>query len=106
MQNNMIQKPFDFVSVENSNTQEVGIKITSGEFAGAVVTIGKISFDEDDDQSNCKMNFDYELQVGEIAEDRKKDFEDGIGNLVLYLLVESIQNGVVSDLIGESNDSD
>lgn len=106
MQNDTVlgQKPFDFVSVENANTDEVGVKITSGEFAGVIFSIGKIGFDESD-EDNCKLNFDYDIHVGEVEEDRKQVFENDIGNMIVYLLVESIKRGEVSNLIGESNGS-
>lgn len=107
MQNDIIlqQKPFDFVSVENPNTEEVGVKITSGEFAGVVFTIGKISFDEEGAEGDCKLKFDYEIRVGDIEEDRKEEFENSLGNMILYLLMDSINRGEVANLIGESNGS-
>lgn len=102
MQNDFnIELPFQYTYVENRNDDAIGIKILTGEFSGCIFTIDKIRFSEDDSQEDCKMHFDYELQVGEIAEDRKDSFEKAIGDMILYTLVESMKNNTLSEIVGE-----
>lgn len=96
-----VELPFKYTYVENSNVEDIGIKILDGEFANCIFTIGKIKFLEDDGKDDCKMHFDYELQAGEISEDRKDVFEKAIGDMILYALVESMKNNTLSEIVGE-----
>lgn len=106
MQNDLnIELPFQYTHVENASSNEIGIKVLSGEFVGCIFTIDKIRFSEDDGQEDCKMHFDYELRVGDIADDRRDIFEKAVGDMILYTLVESMKNNTLSEIVGEVNAS-
>ena len=95
---NEIQKPFEFEYVENTQVDKLGIKITSGEFSGLVVSFGQIAFDED--LSECVMRFDYDIEVGEVSEHSKQILEQALGDVIVYTLTQAAKENKLAELLG------
>jgi hypothetical protein len=65
------------------------LKFTSNEFKGIIFTIGKVSFEEKNDEMH--MNFQYD--VLEHSEPFEKDLLDkAVGDLVMHLLEEGVKD--------------
>ena len=66
------------------------LKFTSNEFEGIIFTIGKVSF-EDQDEAGTIMHYQYD--VLEHSEPYEKDLLDkAVGDLVMYLLEEGVKD--------------
>lgn len=95
------QKPFEYTYLESNTSDKIFVKITSGEFSGIVYSMGGISFGEGED--SCTLHYDYEIVEGEVAGTKKQKFENSIGDMIVYILEQSIRNGNLKELLSESN---
>jgi hypothetical protein len=98
---NNTQKPFEFSYLESKNSDKIYVEITSGEFSGVVYSMDSISFGEGDD--SCTLHYQYDIVKGEVAESKKQKFENSIGDMIVYILEQSIRNGNLKELLSESN---
>lgn len=83
-----------FVVVENRKTGHDAIKLTSGPYSGIIYSYGKVSFDEQDDDT-CKLNFEYEVHENHMEYD-KKEFEFYIGELLQYIMMDELQRNNIT----------
>lgn len=79
----------DYEIVGNLPNGAHKLKFTSNEFRGIIFTVGKVSFEEKDDETVMHYNYD----VVEHSEPYEKDLLDkAVGDLVMYLLKEGVED--------------
>lgn len=105
--NDEFYKPFDYSIqkyIDPKGTEEFGFKIDEGEFEGVIFSVHSIKFNENDHKTECTMSFDYELygEVKHKVNDNSVDrFEKAVGDLILYVLYESMKVGELSKFLGD-----
>ena len=81
----------------NSATGLVVIQITEGEFKNVEFAFGKITFNEDDGEDNCKVTFDFEVTTppkGKTCQEAESmlELQDTIGQILINILEEQVEN--------------
>jgi hypothetical protein len=92
MEDHLAKPPF--VVVENRKTGHDAIKLTSGPYEGIIFSYGKVSFDEQEDET-CKLNFEYEVHDNHI-EYIKPDFEFYIGELLQFIIMDELERNNIT----------
>lgn len=83
-----------FVVVENTQTGHDAIKLTSGPYSGIIYSYGKVSFNEQADNT-CKLNFTYEVHENTLEYD-KVEFEFYIGELLQFIMMDELQRNNIT----------
>jgi len=82
---------FKYVVVENRNNGHDAIKLTESPFDGIIYEYGKVSFEENEEESSLHIKFDYEiLDYNNKVLTDTKPFEKYIGDILQELLHEGI----------------
>lgn len=89
MQNNIVLRPH--VVLENSRNGCQAIKLTETPFSGIIISYGKVSFDETDDD-NCKLNFEYEVHDNNGIDYDTDELVTYLGEFLQEMIVVGIQN--------------
>tara|TARA_Y100000004_G_C8887548_1_gene400471 strand:+ start:711 stop:1034 length:324 start_codon:yes stop_codon:yes gene_type:complete len=82
---------------KNSDNGLAIIQITEGEFKNVEFAFGKITFNEDDEEDNCKVIFDFAVttppkeKTCQEAEDML-ELQDTIGKILINILEEQAKN--------------
>lgn len=82
-------KTYKTHEMEVNDLQQIGVSFIEGEFKDIIFTLGKIEFNENEDEETVTMSFEYDIVEGELREDQRDRFRDALGDL----LVELIQEG-------------
>lgn len=88
----MSDKPFRVVESRKSGVQ--ALELTDGPYSGIIYSYGKVSFDESDD--HCKMSFEYDVHDAKDVQYKTEEFEQYIGKLLEYILMEQLQENSIS----------
>lgn len=74
----------------------LALELTEGEFSGIIFSYGKVSFDENAEQDNLKVNFQYEVHDDKGLAYDKAAFEKELGDFLMELIVWGTeQNNIV-----------
>jgi hypothetical protein len=74
----------------------LALELTQGEFSGIIFSYGKVSFDENSQQDNLKVNFQYEVHDAKGLAYDKDEFEKELGDFLMELIVWGTeQNNIV-----------
>lgn len=82
-----------FVYVESRKSGVTALKLTDGPYKGIIYSYGKVSFDEEGD--TCKLNFDYEIQDASSTNYVTEEFEQYIGDLLQFIIMDQLQKNEV-----------
>ena len=83
-----------FVVVENRVTGHDAIKLTSGPYEGIIFSYGRVSFEEQPDDT-CKLHFEYEIHENHM-EYVKEEFEHYLGDLLSLILMDELQKNNIT----------
>lgn len=94
MSENIIEPRIDLdnIAYETLGVTENGefkIKFTSGEFCDIIFNVYGVHFEERED--DAVMRWQYDIHEGIVAEDRKKDFEQEIGDWLVQIIQKSLE---------------
>ena len=67
----------------------VPIKIVEGPYKGTVFTYGEVSFNEEDDNVNCKFQYNIVEKPDDLVEDYS--FVNQLGEILVDILAEEIE---------------
>lgn len=67
----------------------IDITIKTGPFAGVVYNIGEVSFPDEDEPI---ISFAYDVVSGEVLESQKSEFEKFIGDSLLEMIKEALED--------------
>ena len=81
----------------NSDNDLVILRITEGEFKNVEFAFGKVYFDEDTDEDNCKVTFDFEVttppkDMSVQEAESMLELQDTIGKILINILEEHVKN--------------
>ena len=85
------QKTPKYVYADNPNNTMGAVRITSGNFSGLTYQYGVVSFSEG--ESNCSVNFTYEIIDNDKQLPENKDMKDAMGLILVDLLNENYKDG-------------
>lgn len=81
---------------KNTDNGLAVIQITEGEFKNVEFAFGKITFNEDDEEDNCKLTFDFEVIApkGKTCQEAENmlELQDTIGKILINILEEQVEN--------------
>ena len=80
----------EYEIVGTTESGEYKIKFTSGEFNDIIFNVYGLNFEERDD--DAVMHWQYDIHEGTVAEDRKKDFEQEVGDWIIQTIEKSLAN--------------
>ena len=82
---------------KNSDSGLAIIQITEGEFKNVEFEFGRITFNEDDKEGNCKVTFDFTVTSspkGKTCQETENmlELQDTIGKILINILEEQAEN--------------
>jgi hypothetical protein len=82
---------------KNTDNGFAVIQITEGEFKNVEFAFGKITFNEDDEEDNCKLTFDLEVTTppkGKTCQEAESmlELQDTVGKILINILEEHVEN--------------
>lgn len=89
-----IEKPFDWAVIPDLKPGMIAFKILSGEFENMVAAIGNIqTISPADETGEISINFDYDVaqENNVLTEESKDRFEQSLGDMLMYLLAQSVR---------------
>lgn len=99
MMYNISKYDYERVSVRE-NSDHDSFKILTGQFAGTIVTFGRLSMEEINnnttDQLEGRLSFEYEiektpLELTELQE--SPAFENYLGDMLMHIIEDAFENG-------------
>lgn len=92
-QSNELQEDIDYKFIIPDNPGvEVNIELTSGKYSGVVFNYGKVSVDEDKDNEQAFLNFEYNIiePNGFESLHENTEFKDHIGGLLMSVVLNKV----------------
>ncbi|MEK9695789.1 MAG: hypothetical protein VW270_08485 [Candidatus Poseidoniales archaeon] len=82
---------------KNSGNGLAVIQITEGDFKDVEFAFGKITFNEDNEEDNCKLTFDFEVitppkDMSVQEAENVLELQDTIGKILINILEEHAKN--------------
>jgi len=99
-----------YTFVENASHPMTGVKFAKGKYKDVVMTYGTVSFEEDTQNDQGKLSFNYTVldpadhTVDELNED--ESFKNYLGDVLRYIIMDSLEWGEQNNIarIGIGND--
>jgi hypothetical protein len=80
----------EIVGVTDDGTNK--IKFTNTQYDSIIITIGKVSFEEVDDQAIMHYEYDIVEHDTELDSEQKKEFDNLVGNYLVQCIERGIKN--------------
>lgn len=89
-----MKKKYQTKMIEVNDREVMGIMLTEGEFSDILFTIDKVEFGDERADGTVVMHFNYDIiDEYNIDEESKTKFEKEIGDLIVEVLEEQVENG-------------
>lgn len=83
----------EFDNPENLD-EPAAIRLLDPSFKNVVIRLGKVTFNETDNNEELVMGFTYDILDGKVKKNKLRDFEITIGNMLHDMILEKISNEV------------
>tara|TARA_R100000234_G_scaffold90420_1_gene58697 strand:- start:3669 stop:3974 length:306 start_codon:yes stop_codon:yes gene_type:complete len=83
--------PTKYTIVEGKNSAAAAIRIDEGKYKDVILNYGKVGFDER--EGECRLYFDYFVLENEEAVEDNDDFKEVIGDILVELLENHLEEG-------------
>lgn len=77
---------------EPYGTNQYSIEYTDGKFAGIKIVLGAVKLEENKEQDNCTLKYNYDIIEGIVEDSDKKEFDDYIGDTLMQMLDDGVKN--------------
>lgn len=81
---------------EPYGTNQYSIEYTNGKYAGIKIVLGAVKLEENQEQDNCTLKYNYDIIEGIVEDSDKKEFDNYIGDTLMQMLSDGVKN---NDLI-------
>ena len=81
---------------EPYGTNRYSIEYTHGKYAGIKIVLGAVKIEENQEQDNCTLKYNYDIIGGIVEDSDKKEFDNYIGDTLMQMLSDGVKN---NDLI-------
>lgn len=92
-QKNELKENVDYTFLIPENIgEEVNIQLTSGKYSGVAYNFGKVSIDEDKENNQAFLNFEYNIIDSNEFESLENDleFKDHIGSILTSIVLNRV----------------
>jgi hypothetical protein len=77
---------------EPYGTDKYSIEYTEGKYAGIKIVLGGVKLEENAEQDNCTLKYNYDIIEGIVADSDKKEFDTYIGDTLMQMLSDGVKN--------------
>lgn len=77
---------------EPYGTSQYSIAYSEGKFAGVKIVLGAVKLEENKEQDNCTLKYEYDIIEGIVADSDKKEFDNYIGDTLMQMLDDGVKN--------------
>lgn len=81
---------------EPYGTNRYSIEYTHGKYAGIKIVLGAVKIEENQEQDNCTLKYNYDIIGGIVEDSDKKEFDNYIGDTLMQMMSDGVKN---NDLI-------
>jgi hypothetical protein len=85
---------FNFNIPEKDGSTELSIELTSGEYSGVTFSYGKVSFEEDVENEDASLVFEYTVIDSNGFDDLEEndDFKNHLGDILVSIIEKGAEN--------------
>lgn len=77
---------------EPYGTDKYSIEYIEGKYAGIKIVLGGVKLEENAEQDNCTLKYNYDIIEGIVADSDKKEFDTYIGDTLMQMLSDGVKN--------------
>ena len=77
---------------EPYGTNRYSIEYTHGKYAGIKIVLGAVKIEENQEQDNCTLKYNYDIIGGIVEDSDKKEFDNYIGDTLMQMLNDGVKN--------------
>ena len=77
---------------EPYGTNQYSIEYTNGKYAGIKIVLGSVKLEENQEQDNCTLKYNYDIIEGIVEDSDKKEFDNYIGDTLMQMLSDGVKN--------------
>ena len=81
---------------EPYGTNRYSIEYTHGKYTGIKIVLGAVKIEENQEQDNCTLKYNYDIIGGIVEDSDKKEFDNYIGDTLMQMMSDGVKN---NDLI-------
>jgi len=78
--------------LEHKHNGQQAIKLTEEPYSGIIFSYGKVEFDVNDDETECKIKFDYDVHDTAGKDVKTEAFHQYLGDFLQELIIWGVQN--------------
>ena len=77
---------------EPYGADKYSIEYTEGKYAGIKIVLGGVKLEENIEQDNCTLKYNYDIIEGMVKDSDKKEFDNYIGDTLMQMLSDGVKN--------------